>query len=220
MFDTISPRYSTCFHFQEMFFGGTETTSSTIIWGMAELLRKPEWLKKLKDEIEQVVGHSRKVQEADLINLPYLQAVVKETMRLHPSLPLLLPRNSLEDTEFMGYYIPKNTMVLLNVWGIHRDPDAWEDPLSFKPERFINSHIDSKGQHFEFIPFGSGRRSCIGMLLGKKMASTTIARLVQCFDWKLPAKESPETMDMRERTGIALRKLVPLRVIPVERLNM
>ncbi|KAK4481805.1 hypothetical protein RD792_012716 [Penstemon davidsonii] len=201
----------------EMFLAGSETTSSTIQWGMAELLCNPDLLRKLKDEMDQVIGNSRKVEEGDLNNLPYLQAVVKETMRLHPSLPFLLPRNAMEDTKFMGYLIPKNTMVLVNVWAIHRDPDSWDDPLSFKPERFINLKIDSKGQNFELIPFGSGRRSCIGMFLGDRMVSLSLARLVQNFDWKLPDNVSPECMDMREKMGIALRKLVPLTAIPTER---
>lgn len=196
---------------------GTETTSSTINWGMAELLHKPDSFRKLRDEIDQIVGRSRRVEEADLNKLPYLDAVVKETMRLHPSLPMLLPRNSIQDTEYMGYFIPKNTIVFVNVWAIHRDPDAWEDPLSFKPERFFNSNVDAKGKHFELLPFGSGRRSCIGISLGEKTLGLTLANLVHSFDWKLPGNEAPEEMDMRERNGIAVRKLVPLKVIPIER---
>ncbi|KAK4478070.1 hypothetical protein RD792_017335 [Penstemon davidsonii] len=201
----------------EMFLAGSETTSSTIQWAMAELLRNPDSLRKLKDELDQVIGPSRKVEEGDLKNLPYLQAVVKETMRLHPSVPFLLPRNAMADTKFMGYLIPKNTMVLVNVWAIHRDPDSWDDPLSFKPERFITSKIDSKGQNFELIPFGSGRRSCLGMFLGDRMISLTLARLIQNFYWKLPDNAPPECMDMREKMGIALRKLVPLTAIPTKR---
>ncbi|KAK4481804.1 hypothetical protein RD792_012715 [Penstemon davidsonii] len=201
----------------EMFLAGTETTSSTIQWGMSELLRNPNSLQKLKDELDQVIGRSRNVEESDLNKLPYLQAVVKETMRLYPSLPLLLPRNAREDTKFMGYFIPKNTMVIVNAWAIHRDPNSWDDPLLFKPDRFINSKIDSKGQNFELIPFGSGRRSCIGMFLGEKMVSLTLARLVQTFDWKLPDNVPPESMDMRERMGLSLHRLVPLTAIPIER---
>ncbi|KAL2229338.1 UNVERIFIED_CONTAM: Iridoid oxidase [Sesamum indicum] len=107
-------------------------------------------------------------------------------------------------------------MVILYAWAIHRDPDTWEDPFSFWPDRFLNSNIDNKGQHYELIPFGSGRRSCIGMLLGDRMISLTLARLVQAFDWELPGGISPETLDMREMMGISLRMLVPLKVIPVD----
>lgn len=201
---------------QEMFFGGTETTSNSIQWAMAELLRHPESMKKLKTEIDQVVG-SKTVDEGDTSKLPYLQAVVKETMRLHPPLPLLLPRTARQDTEFMGYDIPKNTMVFLNAWAIHRDPDAWESPFSFKPERFLNSNIDHKGQHYELIPFGSGRRSCVGLLMGERMFSLTLARLIQSFDWELPVNVSPETLDMREAMGLSVRMLTPLKVVPRER---
>ncbi|KAL0426494.1 UNVERIFIED_CONTAM: Iridoid oxidase [Sesamum latifolium] len=201
---------------RKCFFGGTETTSGTIQWAMAELLRNPGSMRRLKTELYQVVSKSRPVQEADLNELPYLQAVVKETMRLHPSLPLLLPRNAVQDTEFMGYIIPKNTMVILNAWAIHRDPESWEDPLSFRPDRFLNSNIDNKGQHYELIPFGSGRRSCVGMLLGDRMICLTLARLIQAFDWELPGVVSPETLDMREMMSISLRMLVPLKAIPVD----
>lgn len=197
----------------EMFFGGTETTSTTIEWAMAELLHNPDTMRKLKVELDHVVG-GQMVQEDDINRLPYLQAVVKETMRLHPSLPLLLPRKARHDTEYKGYMIPKNTTIVLNTYAIHRDGDAWTDPLCFKPERFLNSSIDSKGQHYELIPFGSGRRSCIGMLLGNKIVSLTLARLVQWFDWELPAGVDSKTLDMRESLGITLRKLVPLTAIP------
>lgn len=202
---------------QEMFFGGTETTSNTTAWAMAELLRNPDSMNKLREEIDKIVGPSRAVEEDDLNELKYLQAVVKETMRLRPALPLLLPRKAREDTEFMGYNIPKGTTVIVNAWAIHRDPDSWEDPFSFKPERFLNSSIDLKGQNYELIPFGSGRRSCVGMLMGDKMVTLTLARLIQSFDWELPANISPENLDMREMIGTSLRMLTPLKVVPKER---
>lgn len=202
---------------QEMFFGGTETTSNTTVWAMAELLRNPDSMRKLKAEIDRVAGPSRAVEDDDLNELTYLRAVAEETMRLHPALPLLLPRKAREDTEFMGYNIPKDTVVIVNAWAIHRDPDSWEDPLSFKPERFLNSSIDHKGQHYVMIPFGSGRRSCVGMLMGERMVSLTIARLIQSFDWELPANVSPETLDMRDMTGLSLRMITPLKAVPRER---
>ncbi|KAL3841170.1 hypothetical protein ACJIZ3_025761 [Penstemon smallii] len=214
--DQLSEK-SVIFVILEMLFAGTETTSSTIEWGMAELLHNPDSLRKLKEELDVVIGRSRKLEEGDVNKLPYLQAVVKEAMRLHPTVPFLLPRNSMEDTNFMGYFIPKDTMVLVNAWSIQRDPDSWEDPLTFKPERFIDSKIDSKGQNFELIPFGSGRRSCIGMLMGEKMVSLTLGRLIHEFDWKLPPNVTPQTMDMREKLGISLNLLDPFKAIPVQR---
>ncbi|KAF2320209.1 hypothetical protein GH714_025936 [Hevea brasiliensis] len=145
----------------EMFFAGSETTSAATEWAMAELLRKPEAMRKVKEELNEVVGENRNVEESDIEKLPYLQAVVKEALRLHPSVPLLVPRNTMQDTNFMGYHIAKDTQVFVNAWAIGRDPDSWEDPLTFKPERFLGSNIDYKGQNFELIPFGSGRRICI-----------------------------------------------------------
>ncbi|KAK6126279.1 hypothetical protein DH2020_039984 [Rehmannia glutinosa] len=201
----------------EMFFGGTETTSSTIEWGMSQLLRNPDSMKKLQDEIDRVVGRDRKVVESDLNNLPYLQATVKEILRLNPVFPMLLPRNSMQDTEFMGYVVPKDTQIFVNAWAIHRDPASWVDPLSFKPERFLDSDIDYKGQHFELLPFGSGRRTCIGLTLGHRMVCLTLASLVQAFDWSLKKGMKPESLDMSEKVGLTMRKMVPLKVIPTPR---
>ncbi|XP_048136137.1 iridoid oxidase-like isoform X2 [Rhodamnia argentea] len=201
----------------EMFFAGAETTSSTIEWAMAELLRQPESMKKAKDELDQAVGSNGKLEEIDTENMPFLQAVVKETLRLHPPLPLLIPRNTLKETKFMGFDIPKDTMVYVNAWGIGRDPDAWEDPLAFKPERFLGSNIDYKGQNFELIPFGSGRRMCIGLSLAHRVLHLNLAMLLCRFDWELGGGLTPETLDMRERGGITLRKFHPLKVIPKKR---
>ncbi|KAB2013431.1 hypothetical protein ES319_D09G156000v1 [Gossypium barbadense] len=201
----------------EMFFAGSETTSSTIEWVMAELLRKPESMKKVKEEINRVTGPQRKVEESDIDNLPYLQAVIKETLRLHPVVPLLLPRNSMQDTDYMGYFIPKEAQIFVNVWAIGRDPETWEDPLAFKPERFLGSKIDYKGQNFELLPFGSGRRICLGISLAHKVVHLGLATLLHSFDWELGNNISPETIDMNERVGITTRKLIPLEAIPKKR---
>ncbi|KAG5556690.1 hypothetical protein RHGRI_007081 [Rhododendron griersonianum] len=202
----------------EMFLAGSETTSISIEWGFAELLRNPHCMKKVQEEIDRVVGLNRKVEESDMDRLPYLQAVVKETLRLHPAVPLLVPRNTMEDTEFMGHLIPKGTQVFVNAWAIGRDPEAWEDPLSFKPERFLDSNIEYKGQHFELIPFGSGRRICIGFPLAHRVLHLELATMAQTFDWELSGGVTPETMDMQERLGITLRKKVPVRAIPKRRI--
>lgn len=202
----------------EMFFAGSETTSSSIEWAMAELLRNPESMRKVKEQLNSVLVPNQKIKESDIDRLPYLHAVVKETLRLHPPIPLLLPRNSMEDTNFMGYHIPKNTQVFVNAWAIGRDSDAWEDALSFKPERFIGSNIHYKGQHFELIPFGSGRRICVGMALAHRVVHLSLATLLWTFDWELDRSVTPQTMDMEERTGITMRKLEPLKAIPTKRI--
>ncbi|KAF5182045.1 Cytochrome p450 [Thalictrum thalictroides] len=145
--------------------------------------------------------------------IPYLQAVVKETLRLHPPVPLLVPRRCIEDTEYMGYSIPMDTQVLVNVWAIGRDPASWEEPFSFKPDRFLNSNIDYKGHHYQLLPFGAGRRMCAGVMLGQRMLYLSIASLVHTFEWALEDGVTPETMDMREMFGVALRKAEPLKAV-------
>ncbi|XP_030473803.1 iridoid oxidase-like [Syzygium oleosum] len=197
----------------EMFMAGSETTSNTMEWALAELLRQPESMKRAKDELDQVVGLNRKLEESDTEKMPFLQAVVKETLRLHPSLPLLIPRNARKETNFMGYDIPKDTQVFVNAWSIGRDPDAWEEPLAFKPERFLGSNIDFKGQNFELIPFGSGRRMCVGLALAHRVLHLGLATLLHCFDWELGGGLTPATLDMRERAGLSVRKLHPLKVL-------
>nr|AHX24369.1 CYP76A26-like protein [Vinca minor] len=204
----------------EMFFAGSETTSISIEWGFTELLRNPNAFKKVREEIDRVVGINRMVEESDMENLPYLQAVVKETLRLHPALPMLLPRNTMEDTEYMGYLVPKGTQVFVNAWAIGRDAEYWEDPLSFKPERFQNSSVEYKGQHFELIPFGSGRRICVGFPLAHRVVHLTLATLVQAFDWDLGVGVKPQDIDLEERLGLTLRKKNPLKVIPKKRVHI
>ncbi|XP_047169584.1 cytochrome P450 76A2-like [Vigna umbellata] len=200
----------------EIFLAGSETTSSTIEWTMMELLRHPEWLEKVKSELDRVVGRGRKVEESDIDNLPYLQAVIKETLRLHPPIPLLVPRKATKNTKFMGYDIPKDTQVLVNAWAIGRDPSVWEQPLEFKPQRFVDDckNLDYKGTNFGLIPFGSGRRMCAGLPLAHRILHLVLGSLLHEFDWKLPSHVTPSTLDTRERLGITMRKLQPLLAVP------
>jgi len=214
--DKISERNVTII-ILEMFFAGSESTSSTLEWAMVELLRSPDSMRKVKEEINSIIGIYGKVEEKNMDDLPYLQAVVKETLRLHPTVPFLLPRNAIEDSSFMGYQIPKNTQVFVNVWAIGRDPDSWDDPLSFKPERFLGKNIEYKGQHFELIPFGSGRRMCVGFALAQRVLHLALATLIQSFDWEVSSSLSPGITDMTEKMGISVRKLVPLKAIPTKR---
>ncbi|CAJ1889254.1 unnamed protein product [Sphenostylis stenocarpa] len=199
----------------EMFMAGSETTSSTIEWAMTELLCNRECLEKVKSELESVVGRGREVEESDIDKLPYLQAVVKETLRLHPPIPLLVPRKATQDTEFMGYHIPKDTQVFVNAWAIGRDPGAWEQPLGFKPERFTDcKKIDYKGHHLEFIPFGAGRRMCAGVPLAHRVLHLVLGSLLHRFHWELDCHVTPSTIDMRDKLGITMRKLQPLLAVP------
>lgn len=199
-----------------MFTAGTDTTTSTLEWAMAELLHNTKTLKKVQSELRRTITPGKKLDERDIENLPYLKAVIKETLRLHPPLPFLVPHMAMDACQMLGYYIPKETQVLVNVWAIGRDPKTWEDPLEFKPERFLEPNMrDYKGHHYEFIPFGSGRRMCPAVPLASRVLPLALGSLLLSFDWVLADGMKPEDMDMTERMGITLRKAVPLTVIPV-----
>ncbi|RRT52089.1 hypothetical protein B296_00029379 [Ensete ventricosum] len=142
---------------QDMFTGGTNTSTMTIEWAISEILKRPETFDKATEELDRVIGRGRWVEEEDVHHLPYIEAIVKETMRIHPAAPLLVPRLSREHTTVDGYDIPVGTQVLVNVWAIGRDPAVWDTPEEFRPERFVGSPIDVKGHHFELLPFGAGR---------------------------------------------------------------
>ncbi|ONK60351.1 uncharacterized protein A4U43_C08F17350 [Asparagus officinalis] len=206
-----------------LFTAGTDTSSSTVEWAMSELIRHPESLREAQTELDSTVGRARLVNEADLQNLPFLQAVVKETFRLHPSTPLSLPRMASEACEVNGYHVPRNATLLVNVWAIARDPAVWDNPLEFRPARFLSGggyeNVDVKGNHFELIPFGSGRRICPGLSLGLRMVQLVTAMLVHSFDWALPEGLSAEKLDMEEAFGLTLQRAVPLMVHPTPRLE-
>lgn len=197
----------------ELFMASTDTTTSTIEWVMTELLRNPSVMRDAQSELDKVVGRNKNIREEQIGELRYLQALLKETLRLHPPVPLLVPHRATEDAIFMGYTIPKDTQILTNVWAIGRDPACWEDPLSFKPERFLSSNVDYKGHHFELIPFGAGRRMCVGLPLAHRMLHLALGLLIHSFEWSLEDGITPEKMDMRERLGITLRKADPLKVV-------
>lgn len=201
---------------QDLFIAGSDTSAITTEWAMAELLRQPNIRRKAREELAQVIGPELAVQESDIDQLPYLQAIVKETLRLHPAVPLLLPYKARNDVELCGYSISKGTQVLVNAWAIGRDPNYWAEPTSFKPERFLlKPNVDYKGRDFEYIPFGAGRRICPGLPLAARMVNLMLASILHSFDWKLPEGISPKELDMEEQFGVTLKKAVPLCAIPV-----
>nr|AAZ07704.1 cytochrome P450 monooxygenase isoform I [Sesamum indicum] len=200
----------------DLFVAGTDTTSSTVEWAMAELLRNPEKMWKTRDELRNVVGQKEEIQESDISQLPYLRAVVKETFRLHPAAPLLVPHKAEEEVEISGYIVPKNAQVLVNVWAMGRDSSVWPNPDVFMPERFLETETDVHGRHFELLPFGGGRRICVGLPLAYRMVHLMLATLVSSFDWKLEEGLKPEAVDMDERFGLTLQKAVPLVAVPTE----
>ncbi|KAF4388049.1 cytochrome P450 76A2 [Cannabis sativa] len=214
---TISDRDLNIF-ILEIFMAGSETTSSTIEWALTELLLNPQAMAKAKVELNQVIGPNRKVEESDIENLPYIQAIIKETLRMHPPIPFLVPRRAVNDTVFMGHFVPKNTQVFVNAWAIGRDPDVWNDPSVFKPERFLDSKIDYRGQHYELIPFGAGRRMCAGVPLAHRILHLVLGSLLHHFEWRLDESNGVtcESIDMNDRLGITTRKFEPLIAIPTK----
>nr|AIY24998.1 flavanone 3'-hydroxylase [Mangifera indica] len=206
-----------------MFTAGTDTSSSTTEWAIAELIRHPEILTRVKNELDSVVGRDRLVTELDLPKLTYFQAVIKETFRLHPSTPLSLPRVAAKSCEINGYHIPEGSTLLVNVWAIARDPDEWAEPIVFRPERFLpggeKANVDVRGNDYEIIPFGAGRRICAGMSLGLRMVQLLTATLIHAFDWDLPSGLTPEKLNMEEAYGLTLQRADPLIVHPRPRLT-
>jgi len=209
----------------DMLLGGTDTSAATLEWAMMETLRNPLVMKTLHEELESVVGKDgRAVKPYDLPSLEYLQCVVKETLRLHSTVPLLIPHESMEECTVAGYRIPAKTRLFVNAWAIGRDPAVWGyDALAFKPERFMqggrNTDIDLRGQHFELIPFGAGRRGCPGMALALEVVGLGLAQLFHCFDWSLENRDGiQEELNVSENFGMTMSPRFPIFAVPTLRL--
>ncbi|PHT58076.1 hypothetical protein CQW23_00439 [Capsicum baccatum] len=200
----------------DMVVGGTDTTANTVEFAMAEIMNRPDVLRKLQQELETVVGKDNIVEESHIQQLPYLYAVMKEVLRIHPALPLLVPHCPSETCTVGGYTVPKGSRIFINVWAIQRDPSIWENPTEFLPERFLDDKWDYSGNDFNYFPFGSGRRICAGIAMAERMFMYSLASLIHSFAWKLP---EGETLDLTEKFGIVLKKKVPLVAIPVPRLS-
>lgn len=193
----------------------TDTTSTMVEWVITEILRNPGVKTKIQEELNEVVGMNI-VEESHIPSLKYMDAVVKETFRLHAPLPLLIQRCPDESCMVGGYEIPKGTIVYINAWAIQRDPKNWIDPLEFRPERFLNKKWDYNGNNLKFLPFGSGRRICPGLPLGEKMLMYILASLLHSFEWILPKDEELEVSD---EFGFVTKKRKPLVAIPSQRLH-
>ncbi|XP_038905910.1 cytochrome P450 705A5-like [Benincasa hispida] len=208
----------------DLFLGGTGTSTEVSQWAMAELLNHPKVLNKLRNEINSVVGTTRVVGEDDLPNLPYLQAVVKEALRLYPAVPIAM-RACRQDCKIDGFDIPKDTMVAVNLFDIMRDPKIWQNPNEFDPERFTGDvRYEIKGQQsFDFVPFGGGRRACPGSTLAFSFISNVIAAMVQCFDWKVIGRDDNgdgrSKVNMEIGAAFTLPMANPLLCVPVVRFN-
>ncbi|GAB4858558.1 hypothetical protein Ancab_040369 [Ancistrocladus abbreviatus] len=198
----------------DAFLAGSQTSSTTLEWSMSELLRNPKILEKAQAEVRKVYEGKGTVDESRLDELKYLKLIIRETLRLHPAAPLLLPRESIERCEIYGYEIPAKTRVLVNAWAIARDPTLWKDPERYDPERFAENSIDMKGTDFIYLPFGTGRRMCPGMSFGLANVELPLAMLLYHFDWKLPNGVTPDNLDMSEVLGTVVRRKNELRLVP------
>ncbi|KAJ0250252.1 hypothetical protein HA466_0144230 [Hirschfeldia incana] len=201
----------------DMVIGGTDTSTNTIEFAMAELIKNPEKMKRAQQELDEVVGTDNIVEESHITRLPYIVAIMKETLRLYPTVPLLVPHRPAETAVVGGFTVPKDTKIFINVWSIQRDPNVWENPNEFHPERFLDKKsCDFHGTDYSFLPFGSGRRICAGVALAERMVQYTLATLLHSFDWKIP--EGHE-LTVEDKFGIVLKLKNPLIAMPVPRLS-
>ncbi|KAL7598225.1 cytochrome P450 Tp4149 [Lactuca sativa] len=200
----------------DVFAAGTDTTFTNLEWAISELLRHPQTMKKLQQEAREI-GHGRSmITEDNLDNMPYLKAVLKETLRLHTPIPLLVPHESTQDVKLLGYDITAGTQVIINAWAIAMDGSVWEEPDKFRPERFLDTPIDYKGFHFELIPFGAGRRGCPGIQFAMVVNELVLANLVYKFDFTLTGGED---LDMSETIGLTVHKKCPILVVATPCVN-
>ncbi|KAL8044562.1 hypothetical protein ABFX02_08G053300 [Erythranthe guttata] len=190
-----------------MLLAGTDTSAVTIEWAMSALLNHPEKMERARAEVDTVVGKDRLINESDIQNLPYLQSIISETLRLFPAAPLLVPHEASADCKVSGYDIPRGTILLVNAWAIHRDPTVWDDATSFKPERFEGG---GEAGTPKLMPFGMGRRSCPGMGLANRVMGLGLGSLIQCFEWE---RVDGALVDLTEGRGLSMPKLTPLEAM-------
>ncbi|XP_034674166.1 cytochrome P450 CYP82D47-like isoform X1 [Vitis riparia] len=198
--------------------GGSDTTVVTLTWALSLLLNNRDTLKKAQEELDIQVGKERLVNEQDISKLVYLQAIVKETLRLYPPAALGGPRQFTEDCTLGGYHVSKGTRLILNLSKIQKDPRIWMSPTEFQPERFLTTHkdLDPRGKHFEFIPFGAGRRACPGIAFALQMLHLTLANFLQAFNFSTPSNAQ---VDMCESLGLTNMKSTPLEVLISPRMS-
>lgn len=204
---------------QDMITAGMDTTAISVEWAMAEIVRNPRVQKKVQEELDKVIGVDRIMTENDFSNLPYLQCVVKEAMRLHPPTPLMLPHRSNANVKIGGYDIPKGSNVHVNVWAVARDPAVWKNPEEFRPERFLEEDVDMKGHDLRLLPFGAGRRVCPGAQLGINLVTSMLGHLLHHFEWTPAPGMKGEEMDMTESPGLVSYMKTPVEAVATPRLD-
>ena len=219
------PDINRCMLLQEMIFRGTDTTALLTEWTMAEMVLNPGSQRKVQEELDIVVGKSRSVRDSDIAKLPYLQAVVKETLRMHPPGPLLSwARLSTRDTNLGGdgkFCVLAGTTAMVNMWSITHDPLIWDSPDQFRPERFVESeggeNVDVRGSDLRLAPFGAGRRVCPGKALGLSTVQLWVAKLMHHFHW---AQHEQHPVDLSEVLKLSCEMLHPLHAVPVLRVDL
>lgn len=207
----------------DMFVASSETAATALQWTMSELMRNPRVMRKAQDEVRRALAVAGQdgVTEESLPDLPYLHLLIKESLRLHPPVTMLLPRECREPCRVMGFDVPEGVMVLVNAWAIGRDPAHWDSPEEFAPERFEGGGAaDFKGTDFEYIPFGAGRRMCPGMAFGLANMELALAALLYHFDWELPGGMLPGELDMTEALGLTTRRRSDLLLVPALRVPL
>lgn len=201
-----------------MIVAGVDTVAISVEWALAELIRNPRVQKKAQEELDRVIGSERIMTEEDFPNLPYLKAIVKEALRLHPPTPLMIPHKAKTHVKIGGYDIPKGSIVHVNAWALGRDPNVWGDVNEFRPERFFEEDVDMKGHDFRLLPFGAGRRICPGAQVGINLVTSNMGHLLHHFEWYPPNGVKFEEIDMRENPGIVTDMKTPLQAVIVPRL--
>ncbi|XP_050234265.1 premnaspirodiene oxygenase-like [Mercurialis annua] len=199
----------------DLFIAGVDTSALTLGWVMSELIKNPRAMQKAQAEVRQLFGDKGIVDETGFEKLKYFKLIIKETLRLHPPAPLVPPREASEQCQIDGYDIPAMTRVLVNVWAIGRDPNYWIEPETFLPERFEDGRIDFKGNNFEYLPFGGGRRICPGISFAMATVELALAHLLFHFDWELPNGMKKEELDMTEDFLTSTKRKYDLNVVPI-----
>ncbi|KAM0845993.1 hypothetical protein ACQ4PT_055972 [Festuca glaucescens] len=203
----------------DVFFAAIDTSSNTLEFTLAELMRRPSLMRKLQDEVRSIVPQGQKiVSQNDMNSMAYLRAVIKESLRLHPVSPFLAPHLAMADCSIDGYMVPAGTRVIVNAWAIGRHLTSWEDAEEFRPERFVEGgsdvHVNFKGNDFQFLPFGAGRRICPGINIGLTNVELMLASLIYHFDWEPSLGVEIKDIDMTEVFGLTIRRKEKLLLIP------
>lgn len=196
-----------------------DTTTISVEWTLAELVKNPRVQLKAQEELDRVIGVNRVMTESDFPSLPYLQCVVKESLRLHPPTPLMLPHRANTAVKIGRYDVPKGSIVHVNVWAVARDPAVWKNPLEFRPERFMEEDVDAKGHDFRLLPFGAGRRVCPGAQLGINLVTSMLGHLLHRFSWSPANGVKAEDIDMAENPGLVTYMRTPLQAVAYPRLT-